>query len=110
MKPKNSLIALVLIFFNSSALYAEDTKVNSGSRSLGNLVLDAQFSGPFKDTIIQRWIDVSAGSICYLYIPVSVPALPQPQTTSSNEQVRVYGPNGIGSISCIPAVIQQKNK
>jgi hypothetical protein len=92
----------------SSAACAEEQKSNS-SRMLSSMVLDAQFAGPFKDTIVQRWIDVSAGAICYLYIPVSVPALPdKPQAASGGESVRVYGPNGIGSISCIPAVIQQR--
>ena len=101
-------LLMLTLMFCCSAVCAEEQKNNS-TRPLGSMVLDAQFAGPFKDTIIQRWIDVSASTICYLYIPVSVPALPdKPQIGSSTESIRIYGPNGIGSISCIPAVIQQK--
>ena len=71
------------------------------------MVLDGQFPGPFKDTLIQRWVDLAVGAICYLYIPVSVPALPRSEQTPA-DQPRLYGPNGIGSISCIPAQIKKK--
>lgn len=101
------LLIIFTVFFNTA--FAEEAKNANITRPLGNLVLDAQFAGPFKDTIIQRWIDVSASTICYLYIPVTVPALPdKPSSANNDQQIRVYGPNGIGSISCIPAVIQQK--
>jgi hypothetical protein len=59
--------------------------------------LQAQFAGPLKDTVIQRWRDPDTGTLCYIYLPVLVrhsPKLP-------NGLVQ-YGANGIGSISCLP--------
>ena len=106
-------ILLKVIFFGivfSVNAKAEDikNKVESPTRNIGTLILDAQFTGPFKDTIIQRWIDVSASAICYLYIPITVPSIPNQQAGNSVDPTRIYGPNAIGTISCIAAQIKQK--
>jgi len=60
------------------------------------MLLEKIYRGPLRDTIIQRWRDPIDGSVCYLYIPISAPLLPP--ATGGYVQ---YGPNQIGSISCI---------
>lgn len=102
--------SLANLFWFITVSYADDTKnkIESSSRNVGKLVLDAQFSGPFQDTLIQRWVDTSASTICYLYIPVTVPVVPTQQNGNSQDAARVYGPNSIGSISCIPAQLKSK--
>jgi hypothetical protein len=57
--------------------------------------LEQQFAGPLQDTVIQRWRDPSAGTICYMYLPIV--AAHTPPTATGFVQ---YGPNAIGSISC----------
>ena len=60
--------------------------------------LEAEYAGPMKDTTIQRWRDPGGEAVCYLYIPFTAQhSAPQP-----NGYV-VYGPNTIGSISCVYA-------
>lgn len=69
----------------------------SGKGPLKHMDLKAQFAGPLKDTVIQRWQDPDTGTVCYVYLPILVqhsPRLP-------NGLVQ-YGANGIGSISCLP--------
>ncbi|MFC0243724.1 hypothetical protein [Rhodopseudomonas telluris] len=65
--------------------------------NLPKLVLERQFAGPLQDTIVQRWRDPVDNSVCYIYLPISVPHSP---TTSSG--FVQYGGNSIGSISCLP--------
>jgi len=60
------------------------------------MLLEKIYRGPLRDTIIQRWRDPIDGSVCFLYIPISAPLLPPPA-----EGYVQYGPNQIGSISCI---------
>ncbi len=60
--------------------------------------LEATFAGPLRDTIIQRLRDPVEGSVCYVYLPVTAP-----HTPPSGSGYVVYGPNAIGSISCVPA-------
>jgi hypothetical protein len=62
------------------------------------MVLEAQYSGPLKDTLVQRWRDPQFGTVCYIYLPISVPHSQQ-QTASGFLD---YGANSIGSISCYP--------
>jgi hypothetical protein len=57
--------------------------------------LEQQFAGPLQDTVIQRWRDPSAGTVCYMYLPIV--AAHTPPTAAGYVQ---YGPNAIGSISC----------
>ena len=64
---------------------------------LPTMNLEQVFRGPLPDTVIQRWRDPVNSSNCYMYLPVSAPlAAPQPGSNSFQ-----YGPNIIGSISCV---------
>src|SRR3954468_14214254 len=65
--------------------------------NLPKMVLERQFSGPLQDTVIQRLRDPVDGTVCYVYLPISAPHSP----TTSTGFVQ-YGPNGIGSVSCMP--------
>lgn len=62
---------------------------------ISRMKLEAQYAGPLRDTLIQRWRDPTDGTICYIYLPILVQHGPGP-----NGLVQ-YGPNGIGSISCL---------
>jgi hypothetical protein len=64
---------------------------------LPRMQLERQFAGPLQDTVVQRLRDPVDGTICYLYLPISAPHSP----TTATGFVQ-YGPNGIGSINCIP--------
>lgn len=64
--------------------------------SFPTMLLEKIYRGPLRDTVVQRWRDPIDGSVCFLYIPISTPLLPQPA-----EGYMQYGPNQIGSISCI---------
>ena len=69
----------------------------SDPTQVGHMVLKAQFAGPLKDTVVQRWEDPATGNTCYIYLPVVVQH--SPPTPTGFVQ---YGANGIGSISCLP--------
>jgi hypothetical protein len=58
--------------------------------------LEQQYAGPLKDTVLQRWRDPQSGFTCYVYLPFTVAHTPQ----SGGGYVQ-YGPNMIGSISCV---------
>jgi hypothetical protein len=60
------------------------------------MLLQQQYAGPLKDTLIQRWRDPETNLICYVYLPIT--AAHSPPTATSYVQ---YGPNVIGSISCV---------
>jgi len=61
------------------------------------VILEQVYRGPLPDTVIQRWRDPVNSGNCYMYLPVSAPlAAPQPGSNSFQ-----YGPNIIGSISCV---------
>jgi len=64
---------------------------------LPKMVLERQFAGPLQDTVIQRLRDTVDGTVCYLYLPISAPHTP----TTATGFVQ-YGPNTIGTISCMP--------
>lgn len=64
---------------------------------LPKMVLERQFAGPLQDTVIQRLRDPVDGTVCYVYLPISVAHTPP--TASGFVQ---YGPNGVGSINCLP--------
>ena len=68
-------------------------------RQLPRMQLERQFAGPLQDTIIQRWRDPADGTVCYLYLPIT--ASHSPVQGSGYVQ---YGPNTIGSISCVAPV------
>jgi hypothetical protein len=60
------------------------------------MLLEKVYRGPLRDTIIQRWRDPIDGTVCFLYIPISTPLLPPPA-----QGYVQYGPNQIGSVSCV---------
>ena len=62
--------------------------------------LQAQYQGPFEDTIIQRWRDPIDGRVCYLYIPSQVN-----RDRRDDSPFLDYGANAIGSISCMAPVV-----
>jgi hypothetical protein len=64
--------------------------------SFPTMLLEKIYRGPLRDTIIQRWRDPIDGSVCYVYMPISAPLLPP-----TAEGYVQYGPNQVGSISCI---------
>jgi hypothetical protein len=62
---------------------------------LPKMQLERQFAGPLQDTVVQRLRDPVDGTVCYLYLPISV--VHSPTTATGFVQ---YGANGVGSISC----------
>ena len=66
--------------------------------NLPRMQLQQQYAGPLKDTLIQRWRDPETNLICYIYLPFTA-AHSAPTPTSYVQ----YGPNVIGSISCVSA-------
>lgn len=88
-------LMLGLLAFNA---YAE----NGQAPALAPMQLDGQFQGPFQDTVIQRWRDPQTGVLCYLFIPLRV----ENQRTPSGGYA--YGPNTLGSMSCLAQPAKQK--
>ena len=66
------------------------------------MVIERQFAGPLRDTVIQRVRDPADGTICYIYLPMSAPHSP-PQSAGFVQ----YGGNTIGSINCLPPPTQR---
>ncbi|MHB2167586.1 hypothetical protein [Alsobacter sp. R-9] len=66
--------------------------------TMSRMTLEANFGGPLRDTVIQRLRDPIDGTVCYLYLPISVPHGPP----LDDGMVR-YGANPVGSISCVGA-------
>jgi hypothetical protein len=64
---------------------------------LPRMELETTFAGPLRDTIVQRLRDPNDGTVCYIYLPITAPHTPPAQ----NGYVQ-YGPNAIGSLSCVP--------
>ena len=62
---------------------------------IGRMQLQAQYMGPLRDTVIQRWRDPVDGTVCYIYLPIIV------QHGRGPGNLVQYGPNTIGSISCL---------
>ena len=65
--------------------------------SFPTMLLEKIYRGPLRDTIVQRWRDPVDGTVCFLYLPISAPMTPAP----SGQAYLQYGPNQIGSISCV---------
>src|SRR3954467_2706479 len=78
---------------------ANDTKTPAAQGQqappLSRMKLESQYAGPLRDTIIQRWRDPTDGTICYIYLPILV------QHGAGPNGLVQYGPNTIGSISCL---------
>lgn len=79
-----------------ASVAAAPQSIPSDPTQVGRMVLKAQFAGPLKDTVVQRWEDPATGNTCYIYLPVVVQH--SPPTPTGFVQ---YGANGIGSISCL---------
>ena len=110
-------LILVNLLLSSLNVYADPTipkdsvkKTAQETKMIESFSLDAQFNGPFKDTLIQRWVDNAKGNVCYLYIPVVLPErqlFVSPNDSDGKKQNRIppkfkiYGPNNLGSISCV---------
>jgi hypothetical protein len=99
---------MALVFLGQSA-FAQDTAKKDEPKRVAKpaeyFLLEEQFKGPHQDTIIQRWIDKVRGNVCYLYIPITIPTLApdpnSPKPADNKPAPAVYGPNGIGTISCV---------
>ena len=72
---------------------------------LPRMQLERQFAGPLPDTVIQRWRDPVDGMICYTYLPISAQ-----HTVPTSTGFVQYGPNAIGSISCVGPGAPQATK
>ena len=59
------------------------------------MLLERIYRGPLKDTVIERLRDPIDGSVCYVYLPISVPQ--QPQSGGYFQ----YGAASVGNISCV---------
>lgn len=73
-----------------------------------HMELQAQYAGPFEDTLIQRWRDPIDNRVCYIYLPMNVKHAPERQGG-----VLDYGANTLGSISCGapgPDVVRRKTR
>lgn len=90
-----AIAAVALYAFYTKSSSAPDAASNILPTTIQNMVLEAQFRGPLKDTVVQRWKDPNTGATCYIYLPVVVQHS-QPTPTGFVQ----YGANGIGSISC----------
>jgi len=64
-------------------------------QQLPHMQLERQFAGPLRDTVIQRWRDPADGTVCYIYLPITVQ-----HSAVTPEGFVQYGANPIGSISC----------
>jgi len=98
-----ALVVLVGLFFGGRYVWRhyiseQTSSADATAPKLSNWTLAAQFPGPLKDTVVQRWVDPDNGAICYIYLPVVV----EHGKPLSNGLVH-YDQNSIGSISCIPA-------
>jgi hypothetical protein len=64
--------------------------------ALPRMQVQAVYSGPLQDTVIQRLRDPVDGTICYVYSAIAVHHTPPSNETGYVE----YNANSIGSISC----------
>jgi hypothetical protein len=87
---RRATVAAILLLPTAAA--AQQAKWDGMPR----MQLERQFAGPLQDTLIQRWRDPADGTVCYIYLPIT--AQHSPPTDNGYVQ---YGPNAIGSISCI---------
>jgi hypothetical protein len=101
MKFNNIFISFLILFLINSSSQAQDknkTEDNTTPKTPPEtLKIEKVFPGPFRDTIIQRVVDQKNGVVCYVYVPV----VAEPSKVATEKTPRVYGPNNIGSISCL---------
>lgn len=87
MEHRKSWLALSALLFSTSIgnVLAADNE---------RLPVVAQWSGPYKQTLITKYADYSEGVVCYILSPQTV------GTSSVNFEVRFDG-NNVGAISCV---------
>ena len=73
-----------------------DAAADSSPTAIRHWEMQAQFEGPLKDTVVQRWRDPATGVLCYIYLPVIV----QHSAPLQNGMVH-YGSSDTGTISCV---------
>ena len=96
MRLSPSTLATAIVTVLPPAASAQQPATAPAWSQLPRMQLERQYAGPLQDTIIQRWRDSADGTVCYLYLPI----------TASHSQAQdsgyvQYGPNTIGSISCV---------
>lgn len=96
LKPILLAVSLALPAFSSGPAQAQQQAAQAWE-SFPTMILEQVYRAPLRDTVIQRWRDPVNSVICYLYVPISTPFAGAPQ---GNAFVQ-YGPNHIGSISCV---------
>jgi hypothetical protein len=100
------IVALAAAFYAGSYFWRHDGPVDNTASAdqtanppqVRTWTLQAQYTGPLQDTVVQRWADPDNGAICYIYLPVIV----QHGKPLQNGLVH-YDSNNIGTISCVPA-------
>lgn len=81
-----------------TATQAQQGQESPQWQRMPHMQLERQFAGPLQDTIVQRWRDPADGTVCYIYLPISAA-----HSAPTAEGFVQYGPNTIGSISCLAA-------
>ena len=108
-KTEKLILGTMVYVLLSQSVFAQDAAKKDEPKRMAKpaeyFLLEEQFKGPHQDTIIQRWVDKVRGNVCYLYIPITIPTLaPDPSSSKPSDNKpapAVYGPNGIGTISCV---------
>src|SRR3954452_14205675 len=72
--------------------------------SIPTMQLEGLYRGPLRDTVVQRWRDPVGGNICYLFIPMG-----QEHAPANASGYVQYGPNTIGSISCVATPVAPRH-
>jgi hypothetical protein len=96
-----AMIVAAAVLLLTATAHAQPQPTPSGAQpttwdTLPRMQLERQFAGPLRDTIVQRWRDAASGMVCYIYLPIQ--AQHTPPSAAGYVQ---YGPNTIGSISCL---------
>jgi hypothetical protein len=96
----NRCIVVSAMFPGASSIALADS---ASWANLPRMQLERQFAGPLQDTIVQRWRDPDDSTVCYIYLPITA------QHSSPTESGYVqYGPNIIGTISCLDGGPEKK--
>jgi hypothetical protein len=91
----SAFVAAVIV--PSLATFGTGSAQQATWQDMPRMELEGQFAGPLRDTIIQRLRDPNDGTVCYIYLPITAP-----HTVPTEGGFVQYGPNIIGSISCVP--------
>ncbi len=92
------MIKLILLLATPAALISPNLAIAQQLNwdTTPRMILERQYAGPLRDTLVQRWRDPADGSICYIYLPISAA-----HSTKTDAGFVQYGANTIGSISCL---------